>query len=164
MIDQQRPTMRYSPRPISGYVTRIGDATWGPAQSRLLKRPGAWNLAYLSHDYDKTPQPADPNFTVHVFYSIKYDWVKNVVDLGDASPFEHTIACKLTLPAPAFVKWLHDNPSIHHGIPLFQAYGQAWLETVTERSFGCHDYDYEPDLEVRDISSASALLQPYRAR
>lgn len=161
MIDQ-RHTIRYSPLPIEGYSVKLGKASYGPAGSRLLQRPGAWNLAYLSHDYLGAAQPPDPHFTTHVFYTIKFDWVSKALDLGDAAPFEHTVASKLQMPAPQFVKWLLDHPDIVVELPLHKAYGPAWLETVTKRSFGCHDYDYELDLAVRDISAASVLLQRYR--
>lgn len=164
MLDQQRPILRYSPRPIEEYVVTIGAASWGPFDSRLLRRPGAWNLAYLSHDYDKQVQPGDSNFTVHVFHSVKYDWVQQAVDLADASPFEHTVASKLLTPAPQFVKWLTDNPKVTQNLPLFQAYGPQWLRTVTRRSFGCHDYTYELEPELTHTDDALNLLQRFMKR
>lgn len=161
MIDQRR-TIRYSPLPIEGYSVNLGGKSYGPADSKLLKRPGAWNLAYLSHDYLETAQPGDPNFTTHVFFSIKFDWVSKVVDLGDTAPFEHTVASKLQMPAPQFVKWLCDHPDIAAELPLHKIYGPAWLETVTQRSFGCHDYDYGFEPEVTDTSEAQSLLRRFR--
>lgn len=163
MIDQQR-TIRYSPMPIEGYSVKVGKDYYGPAFSKLLKRPGAWNLAYLSHDYLKAVQHPDPNFTTHVFYTIKFDWVSRSVDLGDASPFEHTVASKLQMPAPQFVKWLLDRPDIVVEFPIHRAYGPAWLDTVQKRSHGCHDYVYDPDPEIVDTQAARQLLQRFMSR
>ena len=163
MIDQRR-TIRYSPLPIEGYSVKLGKKSYGPAESRLLQRPGAWNLAYLSHDYLEAAQPPDPNFTTHVFYTIKFDWVCKAVDLGDAAPFEHTVASKLQMPAPQFVKWLLDHPDIVVELPIHRAYGPAWLETVKRRSQGCHDYPYTPEPDVVDTRAASQLLQRFMKR
>lgn len=163
MIDQRR-TIRYSPLPIEDYSVKLGAKAYGPADSRLLQRPGAWNLAYLSHDYLELPQPPDPNFTTHVFYTIKFDWVCKAVDLGDAAPFEHTVASKLQMPAPQFVKWLLEHPDVVVELPLHKAYGPVWLETVQRRSHGCHDYLYDPEPEIVDTQAARQLLQRFMNR
>lgn len=150
--------------PIEAYSVKVGRDSYGPALSKLLKRPGAWNLAYLSHDYLKAAQHPDPNFTTHVFYTIKFDWVSKTVDLGDGAPFEHTVASKLQTPAPQFVKWLLDHPDIATALPLYQAYGPTWLSTVQDRSFGCHDYVYGPEPEIVDTRAARQLLQRFMSR
>ena len=58
--------LRYSPKPIEAYTKVLAGKPYGPAESKLLDTAQAWNLAYLSHDYDAEFQHKDPMFTTHV--------------------------------------------------------------------------------------------------
>jgi len=46
--------IRYSPLPITEYKAGPKGAEYGPAISSMLTTAGAWNLAYLSHDFERT--------------------------------------------------------------------------------------------------------------
>ena len=63
--------MRYSPKPIEGYGVTHEGTFYGPSNFGFLnKDPEAWNLAFLSHDFEERPTLKDPKFTTLVRHSV----------------------------------------------------------------------------------------------
>lgn len=151
------PPVRYSPNPIEAYPAAAG--------SRLLDRLEVWNLAYLSHDFDKFPSPGDPNFFTHVRRTCQYDLTLGRLDLTFGAQGEpNLLADKLQMPAPQFVHWLRRHPKVMIKLPLFQIYGQAWLATIESRARLCQTHDHEPEEPLHDLSAASAVILQFRRR
>lgn len=154
-----KPLIRYSPRPLSEYAKTLGALTVGPYDSPMLRTTAAWNLAYLSYDYEKSMQHHDPQFTVHVRRTAQTRLDGSGVDLADQDDPTTTVAGWLALPAPRFVHLVANHP-ILHSLPLFKAYGQDWLSTITARSYLCQTDENPPD-NVVDFALAKALLSKF---
>ncbi len=144
------PILRYSPKPIEGYH--------GPAHLTLLASPEAWNLAYLSHPFEKKRYHKDPQFSVHVWNSLRTNLSTGQLERIPGS--EHlTLQPLLRMPAPWLVRWFSKNSKITVNLPLYKAYGQAWLITVEQRSWGCGTYEDDPADEVgENLDDAKLLL------
>lgn len=116
--------IRYSPQAIEAYSETVLGIPVGPAQSRILsKDPLAWNLAFLSHPYELRTQHQDRNFTVLVDRTLRC-----------RSTAGHALAGLLRQPAPYFVEKVLHYPK---GLPLFEMYGDKWLETLILRERLC---------------------------
>ena len=112
--------MRYSPQPIEYYSRNLLDLRVGPAQSPFLRDdPLAWNLAWVSHNYDATPQASDPKFTTHVRETARnHELRKHLNKLPEQ--FYHAV----------FVL----QPRLVRSLPMFAAYGLPWVNTVQQRA------------------------------
>ncbi|RFO94734.1 hypothetical protein DIC66_21900 [Rhodoferax lacus] len=128
-------TLRYSPRPLSTYTKTTGNTSFGPSTSRLLTTPEAWNLAYLSHDYDVRIQPLDPHFTVHINRTVRFRLDGSGSDLV-STQLDGLFGSLLNQPAPRFVYLLRQHPALTQ-LPMYVAYGDAWLETLAQRERLC---------------------------
>jgi hypothetical protein len=119
--------MCYSPRPIEEYSRFAHGVGIGPAYSGVLRAdPEAWNLAWLSHPFEHSPNHPDPNFTVLVGKSLTPQ-----------------LRALLKLPAGAF--W--DAASVTGLLaktPLYGAYGKAWVDTVFDRAVARANEPGEP--------------------
>ena len=144
-----RPTMRYSPKPIEEYGRSIEGKLYGPSESLLIKGDdAAWNLAYLSFDFESRPVSPDPNFTTLVHRTLAVGevraWLKDT--------------------APRFLYRLHQS-EILATLPLYLAYGLAWPELMLERSRKAATYTNEPEVEpLYDTAQAVHLLSQFTGK
>lgn len=144
--------MRYSPKPQKDYAAAV---------SGLIDTPERWNLAWLSHDWGKG-HPKDPNYTVLVRRTTqcKLDGSGPMLVPGP----DPTVADMLGLPAPRFAYLIKDHAALP-SLPLFQAYGQKWLEAINQRAKDCW-YD-GLGLQVEDVpqcDEANKALAEIRGR
>lgn len=146
---------RYSPLPIEDYSPRRGI---GPAYSLNLRSDAeAWNLAWLSHPYEKQAEHIDPEFTRHVKYSVNMLRGTGAIDRVGRFGAGSTVRGLLRLPPNEF--WFSINGSIAQRLPLYSIYGDQWLHTVMTRSQLPWKFaDQESGL---NIDEASRLLKKY---
>ena len=133
--------INYSPCPKSSYRWESNGHSYRPATSQLLDTQETWNLAYLSHNYDTKREPSDPQFTTNVRRSAQWKLDGSGADLTGLGKVK-TVAALLRLPAPRFVMLIKGH-AVLSTLPLFEAYGQEWLDTIEQRSWLCKVDDYE---------------------
>jgi hypothetical protein len=151
--------IRYSPKPLSEYAGTVQGTPYGPAHSTLLCVPQAWNLAYLSFDFDKALHHRDPYFSTHVVRTMQTRLDGGGEDIIEKYPPSQLVQGLLSLPAPRFV-YLIRHHSVLQQLPLFLNYGQAWLDTIEERSRICGADDVEEPTLI-DLSLANDALARY---
>ena len=140
-------TLRYSPHPIDFYGTAN--------QSRILQEdPAAWNLAYLSWDFDSPKVWPDPQFSTHVRRTLQFVVESGKLDLIDEVPASLTVRGFLMRPAPMAVRLLLRMSRVAE-LPLAKAYGATWIATIQERS---HKYR-EPFDMLLDFPVGARLAQ-----
>lgn len=141
-------TFRYSPLPIDGYQRVLGGKSFGPANSKLLVLPQVWNLAYLSFPYEDLMDHPDPIFTTNVRRTTQMHL--NAKGLGLSEDPQTLVGLLLNLPAPRFVRILEESPELLATLPLFQVYGQEWINTISRRAKGCEweSVSYAPRISV----------------
>ncbi len=154
--------LRYSPQPIEAYSVIYGDSQFGPAQFRLLREAAAWNLAFLSHDFDKKFHPDDAKFSVHVRRTLQTPLSGEDIDITVAEPFAGCIGSLLYLSAPIAVYRLSKLKHLT-ALPMYRAYGPCWFAMMDARAkvFSVSD-DAFP--KVRDMRQAKTLLKAIAAR
>lgn len=153
------PLVRYSPRPLDEYHSTVNGRPYGPATSSLLATPEAWNLAYLSHDYDRLLQPMDPYFTTNVRRTVQSRLDGGGPDLAGSLPVNLLVQSLLRLPAPRFVYLIQKN--VHYKtLPMYLAYGDAWLKTIEQRAWLIHVDNATPE-PLNDLQEARALLSRF---
>lgn len=131
-------TVRYSPRPISLYTATVHGVSVGPAQSPFFANdPEAWNLAYLSHDFDALLCHPDPHFSTHVRRTIQVVIETGLPDLTDLASPQNCIRGQLRQPASVAAGFILDRlpPASRDQLPLFKAYGRDWLNTIELRAW-----------------------------
>jgi hypothetical protein len=121
----------------------------------MLTTTGAWNLAYLSYDYERSLTHKDPQFTVNVRRTIQMKLDGSGLDLA-MNPVSGVVESLLQLPAARFVYLISQNPILVQ-LPMYLAYGHAWLKSIEERSFLCQVDSYQPE-PIDDVSMAKAEL------
>jgi hypothetical protein len=149
-------TIRYSPRPKETYQGSLEGTRYGPATSTLLDTQEAWNLAYLSHDFEKVLMHKDPYFTTNVRRTTQTLLDGSGLDLTGSSPLSRHVASLLRAPAPRFV-YLIQRHAVLTSLPMYTAYGEAWLATIEARARICGVDDWEPD-KISDLTQAKAVL------
>lgn len=135
MNETAQKMIRYSPRPRDQYFRKVGSTILGPVTSKLLDRVEMWNLAYLSFDYERTLEHPDPLFTTHVRRT-----AQSRLDGSGPAPGEcptKLVESLLNLPAPRFTYLVLRNKPLLQSLPLFKAYGAAWLQSIAERERLC---------------------------
>ena len=152
-------TVRYSPRPIEKYSTRAS----GPATSNFLREdPAAWNLAFLSHDYDDRREHPDPKFTSLVRSSTQMILSSGSLDLAGLQPPLKKVQGLMGLPAPQAVVNLLKLRRLGQ-LPLYRAYGADWCDTIQRRSYLAQapDNDANPELDfpIHHFSDAQLVLE-----
>lgn len=151
---------RYSSYPQSRYVKKSKKTDYGTASSVLLDTLQAWNLAYLSFDFENKHTHPDPHFTVHVRRSIQTRLGDSALDLVASEPYLGLVGGLLLLPAPRFVHVVKSLECLKK-LPLYVAYGESWLETITARSWIC-GYGHEAEAQITDLSMANEILEKCR--
>jgi len=144
--------LRYSQHPVDCYDIGRG--------SQVLKGdPQAWNLAWLSFDVDAHKHHPDPNFTVLVRRTLDFCFLTRQIDLTGSVPPQLKVRGLFSLPPPRAVMRVCSMRDASL-LPLFQAYGNAWLDTIYQRSYLWRaPYDCIHDAPVTDTTEAAALLE-----
>jgi len=132
---QPSPVIRYSMKPMESYLDTPGRSL-ASARSPLLDTPERWNLAYLSHDYEKRVWHKDPMFAVHVRRCTQTLLDGTGLDLCGMHDARYLVEGLLRLPAPRFVYLIRSHPVLAQ-LPLYVAYGEAWLDLMEHRSRKC---------------------------
>jgi hypothetical protein len=146
----------YSPRPREAYNKSINGTVYGPASSSLLEATEAWNLAFLSNDFENRLHHPDPYFTTNVRRTTQTLLDGSGIDLTESFPLSQRVASLLRLPAPRFVYLIHKFAHLK-SLPMYTAYGEEWLATIEERSHLCYVDDWEPET-IADLSQANSVL------
>lgn len=148
-------TERYSPKPVAEYR--------GAAASAILSSDEqAWNLAWLSYDFDSNRFHPDPNFGVYVRRTLMYVPMTGETDITGKMPDRLTIRGILNNTPPRVALELLRLPQ-RERLPLFKAYGPGWLVTVEERSHLYRaPYNAAYDTEVSDFTQALQVLARFR--
>lgn len=157
--------IRYSRRPLSAYKKTTRTHSYGPATSALLDTQETWNLAYLSHDYEKRLDNADPMFTSYVRRTAQTLLDGSGIDMCAPKDQSLVVGSLLRLPAPRFVYLIRQHPILHK-LPLYMAYGDSWLDLIERRSRIClvgDEADTDSAIDnVRDLRQAQAILERIR--
>ena len=132
---QPSPVIRYSMKPMESYLD-AGGRSRPSARSPLMDTPERWNLAYLSHDYEKRAWHKDPMFAVHIRRCTQTLLDGTGLDLCGMQDADHLVGGLLRLPAPRFVYLIRRHPVLAQ-LPLYVAYGEAWLDLIELRSRKC---------------------------
>lgn len=143
--------IRYSPRPISDYKAGSQGREYGPATSSILIKPGAWNLAYLSYDFERSLMHPDPHFTVNIRRTTLMQLDGSELDLAGVLPAAGAVESLLHLPAARFFYQIARHPVLVK-LPMYLANGPAWLKTIEGRSYLLTDQDRPAD--INDLSHA----------
>lgn len=151
--------MRYSPRPIESYDRVIKGGSYGPHNSAFLNYDlEAWNLAFLSYDYDARPTHPDPQFTILAIRTVNTVLNTGALDLLGLLPASMTVRSLLRMPAPQAVKVLLEK-SLFQRLPLYKAYGQTWLDTIQKRSWICRTQIQDKEAQLEDIESTAEVRE-----
>jgi hypothetical protein len=147
-MSRSSAVIRYSSLPQEAYRSMACDGYAGLAGSILLDTPELWNLAYLSHDFERCPDHSDPDFAVMVRRSVQVRLDGSGPDLTLLEG-PGIVASLLRLPAPRFVALIRRH-AVLNDLPLYRRYGPAWLNTIDQRSHLCRG----PDNSEEDDDSA----------
>lgn len=148
--------LRYSPKPVEGYTKVLGGKSYGPADSALLNTPAAWNLAYLSHDWQAQFQHPDPMFSTHVRRSIQTRM--DGTGLGLLEDESSLVGSMMAMTAPRFVYLIRRSQALT-SLPLYLAYGKSWLDTVDSRARHCEwGAPDEPNIAALSLDAARSII------
>ncbi|MBK1683931.1 hypothetical protein [Rhodoferax fermentans] len=149
--------VRYSPLPIESY-------SFSAKSQILTEDPDAWNLAYLSWDFETCQRWPDPNFSTHVRRTLQFVPTTGKLDLAGSEHIRDTVRWMVRNPAPRVVKLLLAMPRFKE-LPLYQAYGDTWAETILARSFLYREPDDQIfDVEINDVSLAMTAIRLLRSK
>lgn len=148
-------TTRYSPNPIDGYPRA--------AVFKMLREDAAaWDLAFLSWDFEDTSRTPDPHLSVNVRRTLQFVIKDGSLDLTGALPDSMKVRGLLRHPAPCAAKLIRELPRVKE-LPMFKAYGPAWLETLESRSHLYQEpYDKAYDFDVADLTQATEVIAKIR--
>lgn len=146
---------RYSPEPITSY-------RFATVFKFLVEDPIAWDLAYLSWDFESAKKPPDAQFSVNVRRTLQFDLVEGRLDLTGEAPVGNTVRGLFRHPAPRAVKLITELPNLQD-LYLFKAYGTAWLDSMQKRVRlyrEPHDKNY--DFEINLLTQATEVISKIR--
>ena len=128
--------MRYSAKPIEGYGRTVDGRFLGPSNLPALKLDlEAWNLAYLSFNFDAKPVCPFPEFGHLVARTLRTDLTTGVSHLaGVHLPRHLTMRPFLRQPPREFVTTMLAHPNVRL-LPLYKGFGEDWLRVMFERSW-----------------------------
>jgi hypothetical protein len=156
---QRPPPVRYSEKPIEEYRQVIGGKVYGPAMSTLLSQSQAWNLAYLSFDFDSHLHHPDPYFSTNVRRTIQSRLDGSGLDLAGLHQPAELVQSMLDLIAPRFVYLIRRSP-ILESLPMYLAYGPSWVDLIDQRArLVTTDHYEDPPVEVSLAKAYLAHLQ-----
>jgi len=128
----------------------------------LAEDPLAWNLAWLSWDFEDGKRPPDAHLSVNVRRTLQTVISDGKPDLTGSLPDALKVRGLLKQPAPRAVRLILGLRRLHE-LPLFKAYGAAWLRTLEARSHlyrEPHDKDY--DFEIQVLTQAAEVIAKIR--
>lgn len=142
---------RYSPNPIDAYPSA--------AVYRLLRSdPAAWDLAWLSWDFENPRRMPDPALSVKIRRTLQFVISDGSLDLTGAVPDHLKVRGLMKYPAPYVAKFLVGMKRLR-SLPMFRAYGSKWVETIEDRSHLYREpHDAVFDFAVPDTSQAADAL------
>lgn len=145
--------IRYSPNPIENY----GAPT---SSSSVFKNDQeAWNLAYLSWDFEKCRTWPDPNFSTHVRRTLQFVIATGALDLTADVNTDRKVRGFLCAPAPAAAYQITNMRRVKE-LPLYQAYGEKWLTRVNARARNYREpYDELFDFAIDDVSISLEVIR-----
>jgi len=125
-----------------------------------------WNLAWLGHPFETNKFPKDPNYGVLVMRTCQVLLQQGAPETLDMAPTELKLRGWLRLdPKQAVAKML----SYKHlsSLPLMQAYGTRWLDTMQRRVENCQENPgatlfQSADTLVQDTGAAQDFLARFR--
>lgn len=128
--------MRYSAKPIECYGRVVDGELRGPSTLPVLKNDlEAWNLAYLSFNFDAQPVCPFPEFGYLVGKSLRTDLTTGVSHPpGVPLPRQLTMRPFLRQPPREFVSTMLAHPMLRK-LPLYKGFGENWVRVLFERSW-----------------------------
>lgn len=143
-------SIRFSPKPITEYAL--------PSKSAILANDEeAWNLCYLSFDWDNQPFHPDPQFSVNILRTLQFVADNGVIDLANECP-DLTVRAFLRSTPHLAVKRILSMRRVS-SLPMFRAYGAGWLKMIAKRAESWREpFDEQLDLEVTDFTQALQLI------
>jgi len=146
-------SIRYSPYPVTHYPV--------PAASKFLAMDEqAWNLAWLSFDFDNFVAHKDARFSSHVLATVRTVIGSMVEDVTNDDQ-DKTLRSFLLHPAPKAVKLILGVKHFEQ-LPMYRAYGQEWADTILSRSKLYREaYDAELDTQIGSTNDAVSVLRKY---
>ena len=108
----------------------------GPSTLPYLARDlEAWNLAYLSFNFDAKPVCPFPEFGPLVARTMRTDLTTGLSHPpGVHLPRHLTLRPLLRQPPREFASSLLEHPAVRQ-LPLYRGFGEDWLRVVFERSW-----------------------------
>lgn len=142
--------IRFSPRPVTDYGV--------PSKSAILSNDHeAWNLCYLSFDWETHTHHPDPQFSVNILRTLQFVPETGEIDIARECP-EHTVRAFLRTTPHVAVKRILSMPRVS-SLPMVRAYGAGWLKTISDRAAMWREpYDEVLDQEVTDFTQALQLI------
>lgn len=148
--------IRYSPKPIEHYGTPTSTSTF------LKPDPAAWNLAYLSWDFDKCKVWPDPHLSTHVHRTLQFVIATGAIDLAGSVDIGKKVRGFLLAPAPAAAYQISSMRRVKE-LPLYLAYGEEWLNRVNARARDWREpHDERFDFAIDDFSLSLELIRVCR--
>jgi len=146
--------LRYSTKPPADYKH-------AKPFKLLLDDPEAWNLAYLSWDWEDGAFP-DAHLSVNVWKTLMFVPSTGKVDLTKLTHPSLTVRALINGPAPQVVCRLKSMERLKE-TPIFLAYGQQWVDTITKRSHLYREpHDEQLDAKLPDLSQALGVIAKLR--
>lgn len=146
--------MRYSTKPLAEYKH-------AQPFKILHSDPDAWNLAYLSWDWEDGAFP-DPHLSVNVWHTLMFVMETGVVDLANQAHNNDKVRGLMRNPPPRVVHLITNLPNLA-STPMFKAYGQQWVDTMTQRSYLYREpHDEQLDAKLPDLSDALRVIAKLR--
>ncbi|MFM9881033.1 MAG: hypothetical protein ACKVOO_11575 [Burkholderiaceae bacterium] len=157
---------RYSPKPVQDYDLNLGGLLVGPGQSPFLAGSfEAWNLAYLSHDFEAEPVHPNPGFTTACRATTNYFLDQGVVDLIGNGPAHMKVQGLLRRNPEDFLRALTRHPN-HKKTALYLLLGATWIGIMQSRLDQCARNPAKVllesmDLEPTDFALAESVLSKF---
>lgn len=146
---------RYSPEPIESY-------RFATLFKFLVDDPIAWDLAYLSWDFEAGKDIPDPQFSTNVRRTLQFVTRSGVIDLANEAPPAATVRGLMRHTPPRSVKLILGLPRLVE-LPMFKAYGPPWAKTLQSRSRLYREpHDAGLDFEIKVLTQATEVIAKFR--
>jgi hypothetical protein len=127
----------------------------------LREDPAAWDLAWLSWDFESDRLP-DMHFSVNIRRTLQFVIRDGGLDMTGDLPDHLKVRGLMKYTAPRAVKLILDMPNAHK-THMFLAYGTDWLQTLQARSHLYRaPYDKAYDFDVEDLTQATEVIAKTR--
>lgn len=149
----------YSPLPKDAYAATGGKGIlYGP--------PEDWNLGWLGHAYETQKFPKDPAYAVHVMRTCQVLLQQGAPETSDLAPAHLKLRGWMRLDPKQAVANILAYKHLS-SLPLMQAYGTRWLETIQRRVEACQAnpgtaLNQLIDAPVPDMAGAQDFLARFR--